>query len=204
MKKNKEEAKKIKENKKKIKKEAKRIQKENVKEDIKTSNTKNIIILVIVLVLSALIGYFGTYFYDKYIDSTLNGTLSVKYEDTDYFLLEELDVFDKKDIDKIYPYKFEVKQSGRTTVLYQLIFNDKYKENDIDSKNLSYSLKENNKVISFGKISDIKNNILYESKLEKKKTNKYELTIYKSKEDSGTIYKYDIKLNAILDGKLGF
>ena len=35
------------------------------------------------------------------------------------------ELFDKKDIDKIYPYKFEVKQSGRTTVLYQLIFNDK-------------------------------------------------------------------------------
>lgn len=161
------------------------------------------ILIIMLFTLSFIGSYLITYSYDKINKKDKDALIEVVFEDTDYYLIPNSEVLNEEDALKEWPYKFKVTNSGNTKGLYQIIIEDDSK-NDLERKNLSYILFLDNKVIQKGKLKDIKNNILYEGDIKSSKEQNYQLFIYKDSKAEGSIYKYRLKLNAILDGGPGF
>ena len=161
-------------------------------------------ILIVLLFIGAIVGsYFITHFVDRYNAKNKEAIIDVIFDDNEYYIMPNNDVLDYDEALLEWPYKFCVSNSGNTTGLYQIIIMDD-KENDINRDDLKYILFENDKEIKKGNLKDIKNDILYESNIKKDSENSYKLYIYNSKETDGKIYKYSVKLNAIMEGGPGF
>jgi len=161
-------------------------------------------VLIILLFTGAVVGsYFITQFIDQTNTKNTKAIIDVVFDDNEYYIMPNNNVLDYDEALLEWPYKFTVSNTGNSTGLYQIIILDD-KENDIKRDNLSYILFENEKEIKKGKLIDIKNDILYEGNIKKESKNDYKLYIYNNKETEGKIYKYSIKLNAILEGGPGF
>lgn len=162
------------------------------------------IILIVLLLVAAIIGsYFVTYFVDKFNNKGKNAVIDVLFEDTEYYVMPNSKKLNEEEALLEWPYKFSVSNTGTSSGIYQIIIVDD-KENDLKRESLSYILYLDEKEVIKGKLNELKNDVLYETKIKKDKEQKYKLYIYKNNEDEGTIYKYSIYLNAILEGGPGF
>ena len=161
-------------------------------------------ILIVLLFIGAIVGsYFITHVVDQYKSKDKEAIIEVVFDDNEYYTMTNSEVLDYERALLEWPYKFVVSNSGNSTGLYQIIIIDD-KENDIKRDDLQYILFENEKEIKKGELKDIKNDVLYETNIKKDSENSYKLYIYNSEETEGKIYKYSIKLNAILEGGPGF
>ena len=68
----------------------------------------------------------------------------------------------------------------------------------------NYLIDEDEKEIKKGYLKDLEKDVLYETSIKKRSEKKYKLYIYSNEKSAGSIYKYSIKLNAILEGGPGF
>ncbi len=149
------------------------------------------------------ISYITTYYVDNYHRKNLTTDINVTFEDTKEFSLTNTKVLSKDEAMKEWPYIFTIENNGKKKGLYQILINS-FAESDINSDNLSYLLYLGDKLVKSGSISSIKDNVLYQDEIMAKNTKKYKMYVYKDKEDEGTVYKYSLKLNAILDTGPGF
>ena len=162
------------------------------------------VVLMFLLFIVAIIGSYAiTYLVDQINLQNKQAIIDVVFDDNEYYIMPNNEVLNYDEALLEWPYKFSVLNSGNTKGLYQIIIFDD-NENDINRDNLSYILFEDDKEIKKGNLKDIKNNILYESNIKKESEKEYKLYIYNNKETEGKIYKYSIKLNAILEGGPGF
>lgn len=164
---------------------------------------KKKIITAFLVIFSFALSFILTYYYDKGIDSKKNASLELIYEDYEYCALENNSVLSKEDALKEWPFIFKMKNKGNTDSLYQLsILYDK--ENDMKIDSFNYILFINDEEVKNDKLINLDENILYEDKIKSNKENVYKLYIYKNKEDQGTVFKYSVKVNALLEGGPGF
>lgn len=162
------------------------------------------IILIIILFVVAFIGSYAiTYFIDQYNFKNKEATINVTFDDNEYYIMPNNEVLDDDKALLEWPYNFVISNTGNTEGLYQILIIDD-QENDIERSNLSYILLEGEQEIKKGDLKDIKNDILYEGNIKKDSKKKYKLYIYCSNKTDGKVYKYSIKLNAILKGGPGF
>lgn len=162
------------------------------------------IILIVLLFIGAAVGsYVVSYFVDQLNSKNKEAIIEVVFDDNEYYIMTNIEVLDQDNALLEWPYKFKVSNSGNTDGLYQIIIIDN-KENDIKRDSLSYILFENEKEVKKGLLKDIKNDVLYETNIKETSKKEYKLYIYNNQKTEGKIYKYSIKLNAILEGGPGF
>lgn len=162
---------------------------------------------VVGIILFALIvvgvSYVTTYYVDKLRKGDGKAVINVLFDDNEYYEIPNSEILEKDDALLEWPYIFNIENSGDKAGVYQLIIMDK-EESDIGRENLSYVILLDDKEIKSGKLDSINNNVLYENKISSNQKQKYKLYIYKDSENSGTVYKYALKINAIEDGGPGF
>lgn len=162
-----------------------------------------VILLILFLAVAVIGSYLITYFVDGLKKAGKEAIIEVIFDDNEYYVIPNSEVLEKEKALLEWPYKFVVKNTGNAKGLYKIIILDD-EENDLKRDNLSYSLYLGDKELVSGKLSALKNDILYENGINKNEEQNYQLYIYKDSEDEGKIYKYSIHLDAILEGGPGF
>ena len=137
----------------------------------------------------------ASYFLTQYLDKNLylNTELEVTLEDTKEFSLESKEKLTKEEAIKIYPNTIKVENKSLKKVDYSLSIDNK-KTDNLDA--LSYVLYLNDKEVKAGDLKDLKDNLLYETKVGMKKTDTYKLYIYLSKDVEDIDYTYSIVVNS--------
>ena len=159
-----------------------------------------------VIILCGIIGV-GAYFGTLYYDSLKKGgevNVTVTFDDTETYTIPSIEKMNKESALKEWPYIMEVENSGSGKGLYQIIITDEKKSN-ISREKLDYSLYLDDKEITSGKLSDIKDNILYTGEIEGKVKQKYKLYVWVTSEvEKESIYEYKLEFNTIKSGGPGF
>ena len=159
-----------------------------------------------VILLCGIIGvgaYFGTFYLDK-LKKGGDVNVTVTFDDHESFMIESIEKMDKEKALKEWPYIMEVANTGSGKGLYQIIITDTSKAT-IKRDSLEYSLYLDEKEVTSGKLSDIKNNILYTGEINGNTKQKYKLYIWVIKEvEKDSIYEYKLEFNTIKSGGPGF
>lgn len=164
---------------------------------------KLIIIGVILGILSGVLGYFGTFYIDK-LRKGGEVNVSVTYEDVEEFTLENNKKLEKDDALKEWPYIFHIENSGNNKGLYQIKIVDS-SDNTIKREDLSFVLMLNDKEIKFGKVNELKEDILYTGEIEGNIKQDFKLYIWSNKDyEKEDIYKYKLDIIVIKTGGPGF
>ena len=138
----------------------------------------------------------ASYFLTQYLDKNLylNTELEVTLEDSKEFSLESKEKLTKEEAVKIYPNTIKVENKSLKKVNYTISIDNK-KTDNLDA--LSYVLYLNDEEVKSGDLKDLKDNLLYETKVGMKKTDTYKLYIYLNKDIEDIDYTYSI----IVDSK---
>ena len=159
-----------------------------------------------VIFLCGIIGV-GAYFGTLYLDKLKKGgevNLTVTFDDTESYVIPSVKKMTKEEALKEWPYIMEVDNSGNGKGLYQLIITD-VDTSTIKRDNLEYILELDDKEVSNGKLSTIKNNILYTGEIEGNTKQKFKLFIWVVSEvDEKDTYEYKLEFNTIKTGGPGF
>ena len=159
-----------------------------------------------VIFLCGIIGV-GAYFGTLYLDKLKKGgevNLTVTFDDTESYIIPSVKKMTKEEALKEWPYIMEVDNSGSGKGLYQLIITD-VDTSTIKRDNLEYILELDDKEVSSGKLSAIKDNILYTGEIEGNTKQKFKLFIWVVSEvDEKDTYEYKLEFNTIKTGGPGF
>lgn len=159
-----------------------------------------------VILLCLIIGV-GTYFGTLYLDNLRRGgdvNLTVTFDDTETYTIPSIEKMDEDKALKEWPYMMEVENTGSGKGLYQIIITDEEKST-ISRDKLDYLLYLDDKEISSGKLSKVKDNILYTGSIEGNSKQKYKLYIWVNSEvEKESVYEYKLAFNTIKSGGPGF
>lgn len=177
------------------------------KEKTKTKKKNNKIKVIILTIILCLGCGFGTYYVTLALDKAKNKgevKMIVTFSDTDTYTIPSIKKMDKEEAKKEWPYIFKVENNGNAKGLYQIKIED-ILENSIQRENLSFELLLNDEEIQTGKLSDIKDNILFTHYIEGMSEQEYKLYIWVTdivSEESK--YEYKLSFNTIKEGGPGF
>ena len=159
-----------------------------------------------VILLCGIIGV-GAYFGTLYLDKLKKGgevNLTVTFDDTETYVIPSVKKMKKEEALEEWPYIMELDNTGSGKGLYQLIITD-IDKSTLKRDVLEYALYLEDKEIKSGKLSDIKDNILYTGEIEGKTKQKYKLYIWVTSEvDEKSVYEYKLEFNTIKTGGPGF
>ena len=151
--------------------------------------------------IGKLIGFIGicifvagiSFILTKYLDKNmyLNTELLVTFEDTKKFKLENTNKLTKDEALKTYPNTFKIENKSLKKVSYQVNIETKDKLDKIN-----YILYLNDKEKGDGKLSDLKDNILYENNIDRKKEDTYKLYLYLTEEEDNFDFTYSIVVDS--------
>ena len=164
---------------------------------------KLIIITIILCIVTFIMGYYVTLTIDNAkIGDNVN--IKVTYEDTDKASILSIKKMTKDEALKEWPYIFHIENTGSDKGLFQIIIKGE-DSNNINDSDLEYILEESEKEVSSGNLSSIKNNILYEGKIDGIEKKEYKLYIYSNKDlEDDSVFEYTLKFNVIKMGGPGF
>lgn len=166
------------------------------------SKIKFIIISIILCLLSGVLAYFITLKIDM-IRKGGNVDIKVTFDDTETYVIPSTKKMTKEEALKEWPYKLEVLNNGNAKGLYQIIITDV--SDSIKREDLDYVLMLDEKEVSSGTLSNIKNNVLYTYEIDKNSKQKYDLYIWCTEnQDEKSTFEYKLTFNAIKDGGPGF
>lgn len=159
-----------------------------------------------VILLCLVIGV-GAYFGTLYLDKLRKGgevKVTVTFDDTESYVIPSVKKMTKEDALKEWPYIMNVENTGSGKGLFQIIITD-VDTTTIKRDNLEYTLHLDDKEISSGILSNIKNNVLYTGEIEGNTKQKYMLYIWVTTEvDEKSVYEYKLEFNTIKTGGPGF
>lgn len=162
---------------------------------------------VSLIVAIFLLAYYSFMYFNKKQPKIDVNTLEIVLSDEGKINLSEQSPTDNSQISTIEPYKFTVKNKGKTEANYQLLIEDYVSDSNtklLSRKYLNYSLTLNNNLIQTDNLANIKNNILDTRTLEPNTENAYELKIWitgdvNSTDWMGKTYNYKVSVNPITD-----
>ena len=167
---------------------------------------KKIVWILVTIIVSGLVGI-GSYFLTEKIDKLRkdgNVLVTVTFDDTKEFELENVKKLEEKEALLEWPYIFEVKNDGDMKGIYQIIITD-LETSTIKRDRLNYVLLLDDVKLASGRLLDIKENILYTNEIEGGKTQKYKLYIWNTTDnEKDDKYAYQLKFNTIKAGGPGF
>lgn len=159
-----------------------------------------------VILLCGIIGV-GAYFGTLYLDKLKKGgevKVTVTFDDTGTYVIPSVKKMKKEEALNEWPYIMEVDNTGSGKGLYQIIITD-IDKSTLKRDVLEYALYLEDKEVKTGKLSDIKDNILYTGEIEGKTKQKYKLYIWVISEvDEKSVYEYKLEFNTIKTGGPGF
>lgn len=159
-----------------------------------------------VILLCGIIGV-GAYFGTLYLDKLKKGgevKVTVTFDDTETYVIPSVKKMKKEEALNEWPYIMEVDNTGSGKGLYQIIITD-IDKSTLKRDVLEYALYLEDKEVKTGKLSDIKDNILYTGEIEGKTKQKYKLYIWVISEvDEKSVYEYKLEFNTIKTGGPGF
>ena len=130
--------------------------------------------------------------------------LTVTFDDTDYYTIPSIKKMNKEEALKEWPYIFELDNTGLGKGLFQMIISETEKST-IKREDLTFALYLDDKEIKSDKLSNIKDNILYQGEIAPKTKDKYKLYIWTTNDvEKESIYEYKLEFNTIKDGGPGF
>lgn len=154
-----------------------------------------------------LISYYSFMYFNQKQPKIDVNTLEIVLSDEGKINLSEQSPIDNSQVSTVKPYKFTVKNNGKTKATYQLLIEDYVTDSNtklLSRKYLNYSLTLNNNLIQTENLANVKNNILDTRTLEPNTENIYELKIWltgdiNSTEWMGKTYNYNVTVNPITD-----
>ena len=156
-----------------------------------------IILSILLCVVSGVLGYFVTLKFDMARKGG-NVDLKVTFDDTETYVIPSIKKMSKEEALKEWPYKITVNNSGTAKGLYQILIEDVSESIKRDS--LDYALYLDEKVVSEGHLSDIKDNLLYTYEINANTTQKYDVYIWSTiDQEEKSTYEYKLTFNAIKD-----
>ena len=150
---------------------------------------KRIIIILVILAFGALAAFASFYLSKKYVKKA---DVKVTFEDSETYVIPEVGELSEEEALKLWPYIMHIENNGKREAKFNLVIKDV--DGDIKRDYLSYALLKDDKKVESGKLSDIKNNIIYEGTINKKEKNDYKLYIWVNKKIEATKYEYSISL----------
>ena len=166
---------------------------------------KKVMITIILCIICGIGSYFGTLFLDN-LRKGGNVSMKVTFDDTKSYVIPSVKKMTKDEALKEWPYMMDVHNEGNAKGLYQIIIKEKEKSN-IQKDVLSYTLFLDDKEVSEGKVSDIKNNVLYTYEIDGGKKQRYKLYIWVNDDIDDSeekVYEYELTFNTIKAGGPGF
>ena len=164
---------------------------------------KKIVGVIFLCLLIGVVAYFGTYYLDK-LRKGGDVNVTVTFDDTESYIIPSTIKMDKEKALLEWPYIMEVNNTGSGKGLYQIIITD-IENSTIERKKLSYSLHLDDKEVTTGVLSDIKDNVLYEGEITGNTKQKYKLYIWVNSDvDEEDTYEYKLEFNTIKSGGPGF
>lgn len=153
------------------------------------------------------ISYYSFMYFNKRQPKIDVNTLEIVLNDEGNVNLTEQSPMDDSQSNQVKPYKFKVKNNGKTTATYQLLIEDFVTDKStelLSRKYLNYELVLNNVSIKKENLSLVKNNILDTKTLASNAENNYELRIWvtgdsNSSEWMGKSYNYNVTVNPVLN-----
>lgn len=153
------------------------------------------------------IAYYSFMYFNKRQPKIDVNTLEIVLNDEGNVNLTEQSPMDDSQSNQVKPYKFKVKNNGKTTATYQLLIEDFVTDKStelLSRKYLNYELVLNNVSIKKENLSLVKNNILDTKTLAANAENNYELRIWvtgdsNSSEWMGKSYNYNVTVNPVLN-----
>ncbi len=162
---------------------------------------------IIGVILLCLVFGIGAFFGTRYLDKLKKGgevNVSVTFDDTKTYIIPSVKKMDKKEALLEWPYIMEVNNSGDGKGLYQILITD-VDTSTIKRDKLDYSLYLEDKEVISGKLSEIKDNIIYTGEINGNTKLKYKLYIWVNSEvDEKDTYEYKLEFNTIKAGGPGF
>lgn len=164
---------------------------------------KKIIGVVFLCLIIGVLSYFGTLYLDK-LKQGGEVKVIVTFDDSDTYVIPNIKKMDKKEALDEWPYIMEVANDGSGKALYQIIITD-VEKTTIKRENLEYSLYLDDKEVTSGNLSNIKNNVLYTGEIGGNTKQKYKLYIWVTSDvDEKDTYEYKLEFNTIKSGGPGF
>lgn len=164
---------------------------------------KKIIGVILLCLIIGVGAYFGTLYLDK-LKKGGDVNVTVTFDDTETYTIPSIKKMTKEDALAEWPYIMEVENTGDGKGLYQIKITD-VDTSTIKREKLEYLLELDDKEIATGKLSDIKENVLYTGEIEGKKKQKYKLYIWVFDDvNEKDIYEYKLEFNTIKSGGPGF
>lgn len=164
---------------------------------------KNIILTISLCIILGLVGYFGSLVYDK---AKKGGEVKVTitFDDTETYVVPNLNKLTKEEALKEWPYMFEVKNEGNAKGLYQIKISDTEKS-QVSREDLDYVLILDDKEILSGNLDKLKNDVLYTYEIEGNTSQKYKLYIWSVKDnEKDAMFEYKLDFVVIKNGGPGF
>lgn len=150
-----------------------------------------IMFVIGILILAMGISYVITYYFDRSLFTDIN--LTVTFEDTKTFKLENTNKLTKDEVLLTYPYIFTVENNSFSSVSYNILINDI--TDSIDKSKLDYLLYLNDSLVKSGNLSDIENK-MYQNKIKINGTDTYKLYVYFNEEIDDASYEYKIEITS--------
>ena len=162
---------------------------------------------IVLLVAIFLLSYYSFLYFNNRKPIVSVNTLEIELNDSGKVNLEEQQPLSDDQLDTVKPYKFKIKNRGKSISQYQLLIEDFVTDKStklLSRKYLNYQLSSNETVIKTGNLAEIKNNILDKNILKAHQEKSYELKIWvtgdiESTEWMGKTYNYTISVNPITD-----
>lgn len=183
--------------------------KENKKK--KKNVRKMIVITLITIVLCAIFGI-ATYYITLGIDKARKGgevNVTVTFDDTESYVIPTTKKLTEEEALEEWPYIFKVENTGNAKGLYQIHIKD-LEDSNISRDVLEYKLYKDDVKVSFGKLADLKEDLLYTYEIEGDTKQEYKLYIWvveeeeKEKDSEEPKYEYKLEFTVIKDGGPGF
>lgn len=136
---------------------------------------------IVLLVAIFLLSYYSFLYFNNRKPIVSVNTLEIELKDSGKVNLEEQQPLSDDQLDTVKPYKFKIKNRGKSISQYQLLIEDFVTDKStklLSRKYLNYQLSSNETVIKTGNLAEIKNNILDKNVLKPNQEKSYELKIW--------------------------
>ncbi len=147
--------------------------------DVSVNKFIKVIIIVIIIVM-LILGFL--YFGQSAGWISLSGDIRY-FADEEGFTTIQTNLYNDIDGIKVDPYEFEVKSYISDDRTYKLVLVEDLENSDLTVESFRYELKQNDKQIALGDLSDLDGEVLYSTTISNKALHSYELRIWLSQDN---------------------
>ena len=163
-------------------------------------------IRIIITIILCIITFIGGYYLTLFLDNLGRGddlNVTVTFDDTESYIIPSTKKMTKEEALKEWPYIIHLENTSSGKGQYQIIIHD-LDTATIKREDLNYLLMLDDKEVGSGKLSSIKENVLYTGEIKEKAKYEFKLYIWVINDIEEGKYEYKLDFNTIKSGGPGF